>query len=118
MISSSVERLAFQLLSKPGAKVDKIDLSGFAKCDQRTAQRILKRIHESTPNIRIVDWRRCYHAPIPAYGISTERDKKRPRPTTSAERQRKRRKDPEVKMKELNAKRAKRFLERQSKEAA
>jgi hypothetical protein len=111
-----VEKFAKDLLEK-GRVLCKYDLSALAHCDQRTAQRVLKKIHASHCGVRISRWVPIYRHLIPMYFRGPGVDMPKPEPKTSAQRAAKRRKDPEVRWDELMAKRAKRLHEKYVREA-
>lgn len=108
---SRVEQRALDLL-RAGRVLTKYDLAALAHCDQRTAQRVLARIHAGTVGIRIAMWVSIYTQSIPAYAEGRVSDARKPRPQSSAQRARRRRRDVEVQIDEAMKKRATRFLER------
>ena len=69
---------------KTRRKFSKYALAEATPCHQRTAQRVLTRLHQQG-EIHIVAWVSIYHAPIPQYVIGPGKDAPRPRPQTKAE---------------------------------
>lgn len=108
---SQVEIKALELL-RAGKAMCKYDLAAWAHCDQRTAQRILQRIHKARVGVRIARWVSIYRHWIPVYRVGTGHDSAKPKPLLRAEVQRNRRKDMEVRWQEMMEKRAKRYRER------
>lgn len=106
-----VEQVAWGLLNA-GRVICKYDLSAAANCDQRTAQRALKKIHSSRRGVRISRWTTIYRQHIPMYFKGPGCDFPKPAPKSSAERARKRRRDAEVKWDEMMRKRQKRLHEK------
>lgn len=98
-------------LFQDGYAFNKYFLSEVAHCDQRTAQRALKRLHEMRLVV-ISDWCKIYKKWIPIYRAAGRgrRDKPRPEAVTREEINAKRLADPEYMMRELKRKRAKRIL--------
>ena len=76
-------------LLKSGEALSKYDLAKAAPCDQRTAQRVLDKLHSGGIGVRIIWWQKVYHQHIPAYHMSSGADYPRPVARTNAERQRK-----------------------------
>jgi len=111
-----VELVAWGLLNA-GKVICKYDLAAIAHCDQRTAQRALKKIHASRCGVRISRWVPIYRNTIPMYFKGPGIDMPKPAAKTGAERARKRRRNPEVRWDEMMAKRAKRLHERSIREA-
>jgi len=103
---------ALELLGA-GLAFNKYFLAEIAYCDQRTAQRALKRLHE-LKLVVISDWCKIYKKWIPIYRASGKgrRDKPRPESVTQAEINAKRLADPEYMIREMKRKRAKRLIER------
>jgi hypothetical protein len=112
-----VEKVALEMLNA-GKVICKYDLAAVAHCDQRTAQRVLKKIHSSSVGVRISRWATIYRQYIPLFFKGPGADFPKPSPKTSAERARKRRKDPEVRWSEMMKKRAIRLHERSIRGAA
>jgi hypothetical protein len=92
-------------------RLNKYELADAASCDQRTAQRVLKLLHQKR-YVRICGWDVCYRAPIPIYAIGAGKDAYRPKPIDKNAVQRRRRKDLEVRWEEALIKRKKRSLEK------
>lgn len=107
---SRVEAKALELM-EAGQAMSKYDLSRLAHCDQRTAQRILARIHSSDRGVRISRWVSIYRAWIPVYKLGRQVDVPRPAPLTSSEIMARRRKSLEVRWEEMMKKRSKRLRE-------
>jgi hypothetical protein len=108
---SRVELMALELMAG-GARLSKYDLADAAQCDQRTAGRMLARIHKAGIGVRICGWVSIYRAWIPTYRKAPGVDVVRPKPMSGAERARRRRRDAEVRWNEMMIKRGKRLLER------
>jgi len=114
-MTASVELIARHALMTQ--KLNKYELAEKAQCHQRTAQRILAKLH-AEKQARIAGWDVCYRAPIPRYAPGAGNDVTRPKPMTMRAVQRRRRRDVEVRWNEAMAKRKKRVLERVSIHAA
>jgi len=107
--------LAILKLIEEGHLISKIDASTMAFCHNRTAQRILGKLH-AEGRVIIKEWQSIYHQKIPVYGKGPGKNKPKPKPITNKARMRRNRKDPEFCMNEAFKKRHKRFLKRQSRE--
>lgn len=112
---SQVEIKALKIL-QGGKSMCKYDLAAYAHCDQRTAQRILARIHKAG-QARILKWASIYRHWIPVYAAGRGADCKRPPPITPAESAARRRRDLEVRWEQMMQKRLKRLRERSEREA-
>ncbi len=75
---SAVELKALDMLAQ-GRGVCKYALAKAAYCDQRTAQRILARIHKAGQAC-VVGWRPIYRHHIPVYQTGDEPDCPKPLP--------------------------------------
>jgi hypothetical protein len=104
---SRVEAHALTLLGSKSA-ISKYDLAKSAPCDQRTAQRILKRLHERKVVV-IVAWVYHYHKHIPKYGEG-EKDKRKPKPLTRKQISRRYNADPENSWNRMMKRRAQRLI--------
>lgn len=71
-----VYKAALEILKK--GPMDKWELAHDAFCDQRTAQRILKKMHEEGL-VHIFGWATIYKHYIPIYSLGTGVDVKSPR---------------------------------------
>lgn len=111
-----VEKVALEMLNA-GKVICKYDLAAVAHCDQRTAQRALKKIHSARCGVRISRWAPIYRNYIPMYFKGPGIDFPRPEPKSGAERAKKRRRDAEIKWDEMMRKRQKRLHERSIREA-
>ena len=107
-MKSRVREFALNTLER-GAQLSKYDLMIQAHCDQRTAQRVLKRLHEETL-VRVVKWVSAYRQKIPVYAYGSGKDKMKPKRDEKA-RMRRLRADPEYAMLESMKKRRKRAVE-------
>lgn len=85
-----VETKAVELL-RAGQALTKYDLAKAAPCDQKTAQRVLAKLHRLKIGVRIVWWTKSHNSNIPIYHMSDGRDAPRPEAIDNAARQRKRR---------------------------
>ncbi len=85
-----VETKAVELL-RAGQALTKYDLAKAAPCDQKTAQRVLAKLHSGGIGVRIVWWQQVYYQRIPIYHMSAGMDVKRPEAMDNPARQRKRR---------------------------
>lgn len=85
-----VENKAIELL-RSGEALSKYDLAKASPCDQRTAQRVLAKLHSGGIGVRIVWWQQVYYQRIPIYHISAGRDVRKPEALNNPARQRKRR---------------------------
>lgn len=85
-----VETKAVELL-RAGQALTKYDLAKAAPCDQKTAQRVLAKLHSGGIGVRIVWWQQVYYQRIPIYHMSAGMDVKKPEAMDNAARQRKRR---------------------------
>jgi hypothetical protein len=93
------------MLFKEGSVLSKYDLVTAARCEQRTAQRLLAKMYKEHVDICIVGWVKIYRQYIPVYGLGTK-DKPKPANRDNAKYMRtKRKNDPEFYMRELAAKR-------------
>lgn len=101
-MNSAIEPLALKLLHE-GIELSKYDLAFRARCDQRTAQRILKKFH-AEGRIKIASWAPIYTKRIPVYKVGGT-DAPKPAPVPPAEAQAKRRKNPDVRAREAAIKR-------------
>ena len=109
-----VERAILELLEQ-GHAMSKHDAAARVFCDQRTAQKILVKLH-SERKIFIVRWEPSYQQLIPVFSKGTNKNKPKPKPISNKVRLRnKRRTDPEFCIREAMRKRQKRFLEKQQK---
>lgn len=77
MKSVSYEKILAALES--GKHLSKYDAADIVPCDQRTAQRMLAKIHKEG-KIRICEWRTNYQHKIPVYSVDSVRDVKKPKP--------------------------------------
>lgn len=102
-----VELKAVELFDA-GLKFNKYYLAGIAHCDQRTAQRALKKLHENKV-ITIREWCKVYYIWIPVYGYGL-RDKAKPKPLTTKQRYKRYYSNPESAWKSAMKKRAKRLI--------
>jgi len=102
-MKSAVEPIAVMLLRR-GRTLDKYALAAEAKCHQRTAQRVLRGMHQ-LKMVYISGWETIYRKHIPSYSIAPGKDKAKPPSITPKLSARKRRKNPEVRIQELNARR-------------
>lgn len=82
-----VETKAVELL-KAGRALTKYDLAKAAPCNQRTAQRVLDKLHRGGIGVRIIWWQKVYHQRIAIYHMSVGDDYPRPAAMTHAEQQR------------------------------
>ena len=101
------------LLKKESGGVSKYKAARIIYCDQRTAQRILDRLHKAK-YIRICDWLISKGAYIPIYRIADGKADSPQVPVLTANKttyQRKRRENPEVREKEAAVKRNNRLLD-------
>lgn len=103
-------------LLNEGHVISKYDLAAMVHCDQRTAQRMLARIHGARI-CRIARWVSIYHHWIPVYKLGKGTDCPKPRALTHAELVARRRKNLEVRWEEMMQKRLKRLRERSEREA-
>lgn len=110
-MKSRVEAKALELLKK-GARLSKYDLAALVHCDQRTAGRMLARIHQAGVGVRICGWVSIYRAWIPLYRVGRGVDVMKPKPMPASERARRRRANAEVRWDEMMRKRGKRLQER------
>ena len=62
-----------------GKRLSKYDAAEVVPCDQRTAQRMLAKIHKEG-KIRICEWRTNYQHKIPVYSVDQAKDVKKPKP--------------------------------------
>ena len=85
-----VETKAVELL-RAGQALTKYDLAKAAPCDQKTAQRVLAKLHSGGIGVRIVWWQKVYYQRIPIYHMSAGMDVKKPEAMDNPARQRKRR---------------------------
>ena len=85
-----VETKAVELL-RAGQALTKYDLAKAAPCDQKTAQRVLAKLHSGGIGVRIVWWQQVYYQRIPMYHMSAGMDVKKPEAMDNPARQRKRR---------------------------
>lgn len=85
-----VETKAVELL-RAGQALTKYDLAKAAPCDQKTAQRVLAKLHSGGIGVRIVWWQQVYYQRIPIYHMSAGMDVKKPEAMDNPARQRKRR---------------------------
>lgn len=85
-----VETKAVELL-RTGQALTKYDLATAAPCDQKTAQRVLAKLHSGGIGVRIVWWQQVYYQRIPIYHMSAGMDVKKPEAMDNPARQRKRR---------------------------
>lgn len=108
---SRIEAKALELLHA-GTAMCKYDLATLAHCDQRTAQRMLQRIHRAGVGVRISKWVSIYRQWIPIYKLGRGADIPKPKPLSMAEKMAKRRKDLEFRWAEMMIKRSKRLRER------
>jgi hypothetical protein len=113
--TSRVEKQAVELLAD-GRIMCKYDLVALVHCDQRTAQRILARIH-GKKIARVAKWVSIYRHWIPVYKLGNGTDCPKPKALTSAERAARRRKDLEVRWEEMMQQRLKRMREKSEREA-
>lgn len=98
-----------RLLSQ--SSLNKYELAEKAQCHQRTAQRILAKLH-AEKRLRICGWDVCYRYPIPRYKLGPGPNRPRPKPVPTIIVQRRRRRNPEVRWAESVAKKKKRALDR------
>ena len=105
-MKSRVEAHALTLLGK--SAISKYDLAVSAPCDQRTAQRILQRLHEREVVV-VVEWVYHYHKHIPKYGEG-KKDKPKPKPRTRKQISQKYNSDPERSWTNMMKKRAQRLI--------
>lgn len=82
-----VEIKALELLIA-GQSLNKYDLAKAAPCNQRTAQRVLDKLHNSKVGVRVIWWAQVYHRHIPIYHMSHGSDYPQPMAMTPAEQQR------------------------------
>lgn len=82
-----VETKAVELL-RAGQALTKYDLAKAAPCDQKTAQRVLAKLHSGGIGVRIVWWQQVYYQRIPIYHMSEGSDYPKPAAMTHAEQQR------------------------------
>ena len=83
-----VETKAVELL-RAGQALTKYDLAKAAPCDQKTAQRVLAKLHSGGIGVRIVWWQQVYYQRIPIYHMSAGMDVKKPEAMDNPARQRK-----------------------------
>ena len=102
-------QVAIERLLEQGYKLTKYEASADAHCDQRTAQRVLRKIHASGAT-HITKWVPVYRQKIPEYAGGAGVDAKKPKPVSAKKRARLRRSDPSYAMRELMQKRAKRSV--------
>jgi hypothetical protein len=67
-----------------GVHLSKYDVAERVFCHHRTAQRVLKKLHEEE-FCKISGWAKANQSWIPVYSIGVKRDKKMPKPLTPAE---------------------------------
>lgn len=82
-MQSRVESTTRRLI-EDGLQLSKYDVAGSVFCHHRTAQRILKKLHEEGV-CKIARWTKSGQLWIPVYSKGTKRDKKMPPPLTAAE---------------------------------
>lgn len=111
-MKSAVEPIAV-MMARLGKKVDKYTLAEEAKCHHRTAQRVLRGMHQ-LGMVYVESWCPIYKQYMPVYAIAPGVDAPRKVLThemvldRAKKARRKKRKDPEVRMQEAYAKRMKR----------
>lgn len=94
---------------KSGRKLSKHDAAALVPCHQRTAQRVLTKLHKDG-SVKIVGWVEQYYQKIPAYLWGKGEDKPKPAPLTPAEKNRRYLSNPEIKDIELKRRRARRII--------
>lgn len=111
-MKSRIENKAVQLFETK-IFINKYSLAETAYCDQRSAQRILKKLHENE-KIVIVDWHRHYKHWIPVYRIKLRNlsDKQKPAPLPRSEISRRYMMDVEHQINRLMRDRARRTIQR------
>jgi hypothetical protein len=110
-MQSRIER-ATRVLIAEGGRLSKYDLAQKVFCDQRTAQRILDKLHKAN-DCSVVDWVKVYKQWIPVYAAKRKSDKPKPKPLTKAESSKKFKKNhPDYVLGATLRRRAKRLMER------
>ena len=82
-----VEAKARELMGQ-GVALSKYDLAKAAPCNQRTASRVLHKLHQAAMGVRIIWWQKVYHQRVPIYHMSEGSDYPKPPAMDNAERQR------------------------------
>ena len=111
-MKSAVEPIALLML-KQGKHIDKYALAEEARCHQRTAQRVLRGMHQ-LKMVYVASWVPIYKQHMPVYALCPGKDI--PKPVLTVEMfkdrakklRRKKRRDPEVRIAEMLKKRMKR----------
>lgn len=111
-MKARVENKAIELFESK-ISINKYSLADTAYCDQRTAQRILKKLHENE-KIVIIDWHRHYKHWIPIYKRRRKdlSDKPKPAPLPRSEIARRYMSDVENQINRLMRDRARRTVRR------
>jgi len=111
-MKSRVEPKAMELF-EADLSFNKYYLSKIAHCDQRTAQRILTKLHQNK-QIVIQSWCKVYKQFVPIYFINKRNrvDKPKPKPMTRSEISKRYNEDVEHKIDKLMRDRARRTIKR------
>lgn len=108
MISVATEKILRAL--QDGRRLSKYDAAEMVPCHQRTAQRVLTRLHKEGA-VRIVGWASPTHIKVPEYLWGKGKNKPKPKPLTGAEKNRRRLSDPDIRERVLLQRRAKRIIQ-------